>query len=240
MANSFTQRTLPDRSYGLVRPLGSMAGTAWEATTRKPKKDQRVELLAMVLSGCRLGRANSGIMKMSIGLLNSDQLTLLEETAIAMRDSQDQHNHLYGRGDSLSSILAGGSKWVASSPYDHIVQAVIGNFQKPALIALRDFSRAHHNTNEIIKLCTIMDQQGIELTKRNVAVQLVALHEATLGRSKHDVFDHPYLEYPELIRAVHEHPKRIHDLLDLLRTRGSVRAVNEIFTSSQAISEGAL
>lgn len=240
MANSYTRRTLPDRSYGQVMPLGALAGAGYEATTRKPKKDKRVELLAMTLSGCRIGRANSGIMKMSIGLLDNNQLTLLEETAVAMRDSQDEHNRVYGHRENYSSILTGGSTWIATSPYDHIVKAVTGTFQKAALIALRDFSRAHYNMDELIRLCTIMDQQGIELTKRNVAVQIVALHEAGQGRSKQDVFDHPYLEYPELIRAVHDHPNRIHDLLDLLRTRGSVTAVTEIFTSSKAISEGAL
>jgi hypothetical protein len=238
MANSFTQRTLPDRTYGLVMPIGAMAGVGKEATIRKPKMNQRVELLVMTLSGCRLGRANSGIMKMSIGLLNRDQLTLAEEAVLAMHDSQRMHISLHS---NFSHLIAGGlNSRNEHSPYDYIVDAVAGTFQRPALIAIRDFSQAHNNMGELIKLCTIMDQQGIELTKRNVAVQIVALHEAGSGRSKQDMFDHPYLEYPELIRAVHEHPKRIHDLLDLLRTRGDVTAATEIFTSSKAISEGAL
>jgi len=237
MANFSTQRTLPDRTYGLVMPIGAMAEAATGVTIRKTKKDQRVELLTMVLSACNLGRENSGMMKMSLRLLSNDQLTLVEEAAIALRASQDDYNRIYGR---QQSSFRGLHTLNHVSPYDHIVKAVVMGFQKTALIALRDFSRAHHSMGELTRLCTIMDQQGIKLTKHNVEVQIAALNQVTSGRRKQDVLDHPYLDYPELIRAVHEYPKHVHDLLDLLRTRGSVKAASEIFASSNAISEGAL
>lgn len=242
MSYSFMRPKLPDRTYGIVTPLDTMKEMAKAVPARQSLKEQRVELLAMTLSACKRGKENAGIVKMSLGLLKKDQLTLVEEVILAVREDQRLHISLYSNQQSrFSHLVAGGySAWNENSPYDYIVDAVAGTFQRPALIALRDFSKSHANTGELISLCTIMEQQGIALTKRNVSVQLAAMHEALRGRSRNLVFDHPYLTYPELIRAVHDYPTRVHDLLDMLRTRGNVKAASEVFGSSKAISEGAL
>lgn len=242
MSYSFMRPKLPERTYGIVTPLGTMTEIVKSVPVRKSLMDQRVELLTMTLSACRSGKANAGILKMSLGLLKKDQLTLAEGAVIAMRDAQRMHISLHSNQQSrFSHLVAGGlNSWNEHSPYDYIVDAVAGTFQRPALIAIRDFSQAHNNMGELINLCTVMNQRGIELTKKNVSVQIAALHEAKIGRSRMDIFDHPYLSHPELVRAVHDYPTRIHELLDMLRTRGNVNAAAEVFGSSKAISEGAL
>jgi hypothetical protein len=241
MSYSFMRPALPDRTYGLVMPLNVMTEKAKEASVSYVPSP-RVELLTTELSASRLGKDNAGIVKMSLGLLKNHQLTLVEEAVLAVQDNQRLHiRHHSNQQRNFSHLVAGGfNAWNETSPYDYIVESVAGTFRRPALIAIRDFFKAHNNMGELINLCSIMDQQGIELTKKNVSVQLTALHEAMRGRSRMDAFDHPYLSHPELIRAVHDYPTRIHDLIDMLRTRGNVKAAAEVFGSSKAISVGAL
>lgn len=241
MSNSFMRRSLPDRTYGVVPSVSAMSQAAKEAPARKSLKDQRVELLTMTLSACRTGKENAGIVQMSLGMLKKDQLTLVEEAIAAVRDYQERYKLMYGDyRQKISSLVMFGNSANHYSPYDHIVIAVTGTFQRAALIAVRKFFRLHPNTGMLINLCTVMDQQGISLTKTNVTLQLRAMMMLNDGHDVSSIFDNPYLSHPKLVRAVHDHPDHLQEVIDLHRKRGSVDSIVEVLNASKAISEGAL
>jgi len=239
MSNSFTQRALPTRSYGILMPVGTMKRVAKEGSAEKNPNSGHVDLIAQSLMRCRTGEADSNVLRLLLGMLNDVQLTLLEEAILALEDRQSSHEDWRSKTYPLHSeaLPFDGADW---GPFDHIVKASVPEFDEVALIALRDFSTIHHDLKDLTELCKIMNKEGIPLTRGNVEVQIVALIEATHNRRELFTFSHPYLSYPELIRAVHDNPEYFIELVDLQRTRGNVEAVNEVIGSAKAVSAGAL
>jgi hypothetical protein len=219
--------------------VDAMTRATKESPVKKTPHEQRVDLLSQSLARSNKGEANWGMLRLLLGMMNNEQLTLLEETVLALHEKQSRHEDLNKRFlyPSRFSTFADDADW---GPFDHIVSSSVPEFDEIALIALRDFSTAHNNAKDLIRLCKIMNELDIPLTERNVSLQIFAMVETTQKRSTLVVFSHPYLTYPELIRAVYDHPEHLMELVDLQRTRGTVKAAAEVLGSSKAISEGAL
>lgn len=241
MTDSFMQRQLPPRSYGIMMSLDAMKLAAKESPTEKTPHERRIDRLTLNLARCVQvqGEENSGMLRLLAGRLTDSQLTLLEEAILAHNDKQSRHEEFRSLSPNQhhGTFAFYGSDW---GPFDHIVSAAMPEFDEIALIAIRDFSILHHNMKDLIRLCKIMNELGIPLTERNIERQIVALIEVTQNRSELVVFSHPYLSFPELIRAVHDYPEHLMEIVDLQRARGNVRAAAEVFGSSKAVSSGAL
>lgn len=240
MTDSFTKRQLPPRSLGIVMSPEAMKLAAKESPAEKTTHERRIDRLTLNLARCIQGEQNSGMLRLLAGRLTDSQMILLEETISVLHDRQsryEEYRKTLPTNQHPRAFAFFSSDW---GPFDHIVNSAMPDFDEIALIAIRDFSILHHNMKDLIRLCKIMNELGIPLTERNVARQIVALIETTQNRSEIVVFSHPYLSFPELIRAVHDYPEHLMDVVDMQRTRGNVKAVAEVLGASTAISEGAL
>lgn len=243
MTTAFDISKLPSRSYGMVMAPHEMLNSASKVPAEAVSGSARVELVLRALAVSEEGYTNSSLLRIALGALTGSQLTMVEESLVALHKQQRQYEVGYGKFNGTkrpySSIMVSLSNQ-PPAPYDFVASLLLNDFDEVAFIALSKFAAVHTNLKELVLLCTIMDRQGIALTQRNVAVQIIAMNELlrTQRNFWHDV--HPYLSHADMISAVHKYPRKIIELVKMLTERGSVAAADEVFGSSTAISEGAL
>lgn len=232
---------LPTHPFKPLMTADEMKRAARKKPTKGTQTPHEVRVAEMVSQLIRSdnGASNAGILTLILGTLSNDQLKLTEDCIHLLSSAQERYEEAAAtfRSNRNPIIFFNGAE---EAPFSFIVRAVLGDFDEAALLALRDFRGAHNHLGDLVDLCRAMSKLGIALTDNSVTRQVSAMNLMTKDRIRLGIFDHPYTSHPDLIRAVHNYPERMIELIDLQKSRGSVKAAVEVLSASKAISGGAL